>query len=63
MNNGQTGSLRRMDVEATMTLPQGADYSLTENALIPFQAEPTRDIQENRDAGEAKWEFGIVEIF
>jgi hypothetical protein len=26
---------------ATMTLPQGADYSLTESALIPFQAEPT----------------------
>ena len=24
-----------------MTLPQGADYSLTESALIPFQAEPT----------------------
>jgi hypothetical protein len=24
-----------------MTLPQGADYSLTENAFIPFQAEPT----------------------
>ena len=23
-----------------MTLPQGADYSLTESALIPFQAEP-----------------------
>jgi hypothetical protein len=25
-----------------MTLPQGADYSLTEIALIPFQAEPTQ---------------------
>ena len=25
-----------------MTLPQGADYSLTESALIPFQAEPTQ---------------------
>lgn len=25
-----------------MTLPQGADYSLTESALSPFQAEPTR---------------------
>lgn len=24
-----------------MTLPQGTDYSLTESALIPFQAEPT----------------------
>ena len=24
-----------------MTLPQGANYSLTESALIPFQAEPT----------------------
>jgi hypothetical protein len=24
-----------------MTLPQGAEYSLTESALSPFQAEPT----------------------
>jgi hypothetical protein len=24
-----------------MTSPQGADYSLTENAISPFQAEPT----------------------
>jgi hypothetical protein len=24
-----------------MTLPQGADYTLTENAVTPFQAEPT----------------------
>ena len=26
---------------ATMSLPQGADYSLTESALIPFQDEST----------------------
>jgi hypothetical protein len=26
-----------------MSLPQGADYSLTESALIPFQAEPTHE--------------------
>jgi hypothetical protein len=25
-----------------MTLPQGADYSLTESTLIPIQAEPTQ---------------------
>ena len=25
-----------------MTPPQGADYSLTENTLFPFQAEPTQ---------------------
>jgi hypothetical protein len=25
-----------------MTLPKGADYSPTESALIPFQAEPTQ---------------------
>jgi hypothetical protein len=25
-----------------MTLPKGADYSLTESALIPFQSEPTQ---------------------
>jgi len=27
-----------------MTLPKGADYSLTESALIPFQAEPTQNV-------------------
>jgi hypothetical protein len=26
-----------------MTLPRGADYSLTENATYPFQAEPTQN--------------------
>jgi hypothetical protein len=25
-----------------MILPERADYSLTENALFPFQAEPTQ---------------------
>jgi hypothetical protein len=35
-----------------MSLPQGADYSLTESALIPFQAEPTHFLR--RDAATAK---------
>lgn len=29
---------------ATVILPQGADYSLTESALFPFAAEPTQSI-------------------
>ena len=28
--------------EATMTLPQGAYYPVTESALSPFQAEPAQ---------------------
>jgi hypothetical protein len=40
--NGQTGSLRRIDVWGYNNLAQGADYSLTESAFSPFQAELTQ---------------------
>jgi hypothetical protein len=36
-----------MDNGATMTLPERADYSLTESALSPFPAEPVQNKEEH----------------
>src|SRR5947207_14208419 len=44
---------------ATMSLPQGADYSLTENALIPFQAEPTHTVG-RRPSSSHSFETGTL---
>jgi len=39
-DDGQSGSSDQWTCGATMSLPERADYSLTESALAPFQAEP-----------------------